>query len=176
MCREHLICCLVLLLGSAPFVPAANDPKAPVPTAWGKPVKGLQAGIRIDPDGRHGARELDVVVRNVGKEAVEFDHPQLGFGGENSEGTVTAKGVEVGGGFFPIGTRYKAKLAPGETYRISSVTLYRPGEDFGIIPTPKVRLGENRIGMEGVMVRLAGGKEVELATGYLDVQITPAKK
>jgi hypothetical protein len=42
--------------------------------------------------------------------------------------------------------------------------------------TTKVRLGENRIGVEGVVVRLVGTKDVELVTGYLDVQITPSKK
>lgn len=40
MCRAGLIFCLVSVLWTAPFVRAADDPKAPVPTAWGKPVKG----------------------------------------------------------------------------------------------------------------------------------------
>ena len=174
MCRAGLLLCLVWVLFSAPFGRAAGDPKAPIPTAWGKPVKGLQAGIRVDPNGRTGV--LDVVVRTVGKEVIEFDHLQLGFGGENSEGTMTAKGVEVYGSFTPKGSRFKAKLAPGESHTIAHVPLCRPGEGSVILPTPKVRLGENRVGAEGVVVRLAGEKEVELATGYLDVQITPPKK
>jgi hypothetical protein len=176
MCRAGLIFCLVLVLWTAPFVRAADDPKAPIPTAWGKPVNGLQAGIRVSPKGHTGSLDLEVVVRNIGKKVIEFDHLQLAFGGENSEGTVTAKGVEVYGSFTPKGTRFQAKLAPGESHRIARVPLSRPGESDGIIPTPKVRLGENRVGAEGVVVRLAGEKEVELATGYLDVQITPPKK
>src|SRR6201999_2253121 len=96
-----LFFCLVSVLWTTPAVRASDDPKAPIPTAWGKPVKGLQAGIRVNPNGRAGAMDLDVVVRNVGKEAIEFDHLQLAFGGENSEGTVTAKGVEVYGSFTP---------------------------------------------------------------------------
>jgi hypothetical protein len=84
--------------------------------------------------------------------------------------------VEVYGSFTPKGSRFKAKLAPGEAHTIAHVPLVRPGESAGIIPVAKVRLGENRVGAEGVAVRLAGEKEVELATGYLDVQITPPKK
>src|SRR5262249_28832542 len=101
--------------------PARNDgDKKEVPT-WGKPVKGLQAGIRVNPNGHTGALDLEVVVRNVGKEVIEFDHLQLAFGGENSEGTVTAKGVEVYGSFTPKGSRFKAKLAPGESHTIAHV-------------------------------------------------------
>ena len=173
-----LICWPVLVLWAAPVPRAADAPQAPIPTAWGKPVNGLQAGIRVNPKERipSAVVVLEVVVRNVSKEVIEFDHLQLGFGGEHSEGTVTAKGVEVYGSFTPKGTRFKAKLAPGESHTIARVPLVRPGETAGIIPTAKVRLGENRVGAEGVVVRLAGEKEVELATGYLDVQITPPQK
>lgn len=176
MRHAGLLICLVSVLGAAPVVRAADDPKAPIPTAWGKPVKGLQAGIRVHPNGHTGAVEVDVVVRNVGNGVIEFDHLQLGFGGENSEGTVTATGVEVYGSFTPKGTRFRAKLAPGGSHRIARVPLSRPGESAGIvIPSPKIHFGENRVGAEGVVVRLAGGKEVELATGYLDVKIAPPK-
>jgi hypothetical protein len=178
MCRERLICCLALVLWAAPAARAADDQQAPIPTAWGKPVKGLQAGIRVNP--KEGIPQalvvVEVVVRNVSKEVIEFDHLQLGLKGEHSEGTVTATCVEVYGSFTPKGTRFGAKLAPGESHRLALAPISRDGEGGVILPTLKVRLGENRIGVEGVVVRLVGANDVELVTGYLDVQITPPKK
>ena len=157
---------------------AIDKPKAPIPTVWGKPVRGLQAGIRANPD-EHvstAVMVLEVVVRNVSKEVIEFNCLPLAFGGENSEGTMTAKGVEVSGGMAPRGTRFKVKVAPGEWYALARLPIFRPGEGSGwLLPKPKVRLGENQVGAEGVVVRLADGKDVELATGYLDVQITSVK-
>jgi hypothetical protein len=177
MCRTGVIFCLVLVLGTIPVVQATDDPKAPIPTAWGKPVNGLQAGIRVNPSRHAGALELEVVVRNVGKEVVEFDHLSLVLAGEQSEGTMTAKCMELYGSYSPKGTRYRAKLAPGELHRLAGALIPRDEKAAGeFFNTPKVRPGENRIGAEGVVVRLAGAKEVELATGYLDVQITPSKK
>jgi hypothetical protein len=175
MRRRAPFCCLVLALGAALPGRAAGDPPAPT-TAWGKPVEGVQAGIRVGPDGNTGARALDleVVVRNVGRGAVELDHLQLAFGGNHADGTVTLRGVEVYGSYLPKGYRIKATLAAGETHRVASVPVYWPGEGFGF-PAPRLRPGENRVGAEEVVVRLAGGKEVELATGYLDVRITPPK-
>jgi hypothetical protein len=173
MYRVCFIFCLVLVLRPIPFVRAADDPKTPIPTAWGKPVNGLQAGIRVNPNRHIGVLDLEVVVRNVGKEVIEFDHLSLVLAGENSEGTVTAKCVEFYGSYCPKGTRFSAKLAPGESHRLTEAPIFRDGDgSWGM----KVRLGENRIGAEGVLVRLARAKEVELATGYLDVQITPPKK
>jgi hypothetical protein len=178
MCRERLICCLALVLWGAPAAPAADDPQTPIPTAWGKPVKGLQAGIRANPKENipQAVVALELVVRNVSKEVIEFDHLQLGIKGEHSEGTVTATCVEVYGSFTPKGTRFRAKLAPGESHQLALARISGPEDGGLIVPTPKLRLGENRIGVEGVVVRLAGAKDVELATGYLDVQITPPKK
>jgi len=173
-----LICWPVLVLWAAPVPRAADAPQAPIPTAWGKPVNGLQAGIRVNPKERipSAVVVLEVVVRNVSKEVIEFDHLQLGLKGEHSEGTVTAKCVEVWGSFVQKGYRFKAKLAPGESHRLALAPISRDGEASVILPNLKVRLGENRIGVEGVVVRLVGAKDVELVTGYLDVEVAPAKK
>ena len=179
MCVVRLTCCLVSVLCVSPFVSAADDPLARIPTAWGKPVKGLQAGIRANPY-EHvllAVTVLEVVVRNVGNETITYDHLQLAFGGENSEGTVTAKGVEVFGGFAPKVTRFETKVVPGEVKPLARLPIFRPEErpdSIGL--NPKVRLGKNQVGAEGVVLRLANGKEIELATGYLDIDVPAPKK
>lgn len=120
---------------------------------------------------------LEVVVRNVGNEVVEFNHLQLAFGGSNSKGTVTAVGTEVYGGFASRGTRFRARVAPGESYSLARLPIFRPGDGAGwLLPKVEVRHGENRGGVEAAVVRLAAGKDIELASGYLDVRVTPPEE
>ena len=157
-------------------------PKTPLPTAWGKPAKGLQAGVRINPavEIPDAAAVLEVVIRNVDTKPRTFTHLQLGFGGDGVDGTVTGKAEEVVGQFTPAGTRSAAYVSPGDTYPLAEVPLFRPGEGKSWTrPRLRPRPGENRVGVEGVVVRLgSGGKgeDVELSTGYLDVPGFPPKK
>lgn len=153
-------------------------PKVPLPTAWGKPVKGLQAGLRINPavEVAGAALSLEVVVRNVDPKPRTFSHLQLAFGGRGGDGCATGRAEEVVSQFTPKGTRWTAYVSPGDSYPLAVVPLFREGQ--GKAPSPRLRLepGVSRVGMEGVAVRLgSGGKgdDVELATGYLDVTLPP---
>lgn len=79
----RLACCLVAALAPLPVTLAADPPKFTSGSpAWGKPVDGLQAGIRVKSDGPRtptAAAELEVVIRNIGDEVVEFTHLSLTF-------------------------------------------------------------------------------------------------
>ena len=159
-------------------------PATPLPTAWGKPVKGLQAGIRVNPavEMRGAAASLEIVIRTVGEKPVVFTHLLLGFGGENADGVVTARCEEVAGGegLSPKGTRAAVMVSPGDGYALAAAPVFRPGEGAKWkYPYVRGRAGDNRVGVEGIMVRLGGGgkgEEVELGTGYLDIPVPPAKK
>ena len=157
-------------------------PKAPLPTAWGKPARGLQAGVRINPavEVPGAVLALEVVIRNVDVKPRIFTHLQVEFGGEGADGCVTGRAEEVVGRFAPKGTRLAAYVSPGDAYPLAVVPAFRPGEGKGrSLPRLGLVLGENRVGMEGVVVRLGGrsdGQEVELSTGYLDVHLPPRKR
>jgi hypothetical protein len=142
-------------------------PAEPLPTAWGKPANGVQAGLRLNPNVPYpGATAvLEVVVRNVGNKPVEFTHLQLEFAGDADAGTAVLKGAEHPSG---MGLRLNILVSPGDAYALGRVPVYAPGKGpaKGAPPLP---LGANRAGAEGVVLKLKGGTEVTLATGFLDL-------
>src|ERR1700682_1708561 len=84
---------IIFIIGG---VVAATDHPAPNPkggiTAWGKPVNGLQAGIRC-PKERHTiapgeVADLEIVIRNVSEEPIEFTYLPPWYLAENKKGTV----------------------------------------------------------------------------------------
>lgn len=171
-----------LLIEEARRKNSPTYPKSPLPTAWGKPAKGLQAGVRINPavEIPDAALALEVVIRNVDTKPRRFTHLQLAFGGESVGGSVTGKAEEVDSRFAPKGTRLAAYVSPGDAYPLATVPVSRTGDGKAwSLPRLGLELGENRVGMEGVVVRLgSGGKgeDVELSTGYLDVHLLARKK
>jgi hypothetical protein len=158
----------------------APQPKLPpldrrkMDAAWGTAVGGLQAGIRLAPG---SAATFDIVIRNVGKEPVTISHLNLGFGGENVSGTVTAKPVELTSTFIPPGKRSSAKLAPNESRFLGSLSTLAPGATpEKNRPAAALQRGVNRLGAEAISIRLDSGKDLELATGHLDLTWPPARK
>lgn len=132
-------------------------PKKPLPTAWGKPEKGVQAGLRLNP----ATGYLEVVVRNVGRDPVVFSHLQLAFTGKEADGAVPLASKAVA----PKELRPFVLVSPGDAY---SVARIKPD-------SLSLREGENRVGAEGFAVKLDDKREVVLATGWLDVA-GPEKK
>jgi hypothetical protein len=157
-------------------------PKSPLPTAWGKPAKGLQAGVRINPavEIADAVVVLEVVIRNVDTKPRTFTHLQLAFAGESAGEAVTGKAEEYVSRFMPKGSRLAAYVSPGDSYPVAAVPIFRPGAGKGwSLPRLGLKPGENRVGMQGVVVRLGGGNEgedVDLSTGYLDVHLPVPKK
>jgi hypothetical protein len=161
-----------------------NDPsypKTPLPTAWGKPAGGLQAGVRVNPavEWPGAAVVVEVVVRNVDAKPRVFNHLQLAFGGSAAGGTVTGRGEEMTGRNVARGARLVVYVSPGDAYVVATAPVFRPGGGKGwAYPRLTLEPGENRVGMERVLVRPGEekGADVELATGYLDVTLPPATR
>ena len=71
----------------------AEKPKS-VPTAWGKPVNGLQAGIRVKPGApsANSVLELEIVIRNVAPKNVVFRYEAgLYFWGRNEDDVILVR-------------------------------------------------------------------------------------
>ncbi|MBY0229218.1 MAG: hypothetical protein K2W96_08080 [Gemmataceae bacterium] len=133
-------------------------PTKPLPTAWGKPAEGVQAGLRLNP--ANGL--LEVVVRNVGREAVVFTHLQLAFSGKEADGTLALKSKAVA----PEDQRLVVLVSPGDAYVLARI---KPAS-LGLRP------GENRVGAEAFALKLDDKREAALATGWLDVAGPAPKK
>ncbi len=173
----------ISILGLAPMNGAAKS-KAP-PTAWGKPVNGLQAGIRVKPsDPLPGSiLELQVVIRNVGPEKAAFGYElALYFWGEEDDGVIVARPAFAYGGFAPPGALGVPALAPGQEHTVGSMPIYRPSKErannplANVLKETRLRPGTYRVGADRVELRLGERKTVELGTGYLDIEVPPEKK
>lgn len=92
----------------------------------------------------------------------------------------TGKAEEFTSRFTPKGSRLTAYVSPKDSYALAAVPIFRTGEGKdGSLPRLRLQAGENRVGMEGVVVRLGSGEkgeDVELSTGYLDVPGPSPKK
>jgi hypothetical protein len=167
-------------------VTVGQDRQPPVkpkeaPTAWGKPIDGLQAGLRVKPtDPFPGSIvDLQVVVRNVGQKRANFRYePALYFRGEDDSGVIVARSAFAYGGFAARGLYLEPELAPGDEYAVGRMTIFRPSPEASSDLMKRTRLhpGTYRVGMDRVELQLSGRKTVELGTGYLDVTIPPEKK
>jgi hypothetical protein len=151
-----------------------------VPTAWGKPVDGLQAGIRIRPSDRgpDAARELAIVVRNVGrKESVLYQSLGLYFWGESDDGVVAARPASAYGGYAQPGGYLVGPLAPGkECTLIGGLSIGRPSAGRELVRRTRLDPGTYRVGIDRFELRVGERKTIELGTGYLDVVVPPEKK
>jgi hypothetical protein len=151
----------------AMIVSASDAVGQPVPspggdaTAWGKPTKGLQAGLRC-PKGQQMVRpgegsELEVVVRNVGDEPIAFAYlPPSRYLGTAEKGTVTVSPIHVGQG-------------------LTTTVLIHPGKELvlGRFALGHIRpAGKYQVGAENVTLPTGRGKdEWVLPTGYLDIEL-----
>ncbi len=197
--RNHLA--LVVVLGSTLTAGTlrAGDKDPEIATAWGKPVEGMQAGIRVKPGKPPGDTvvELQVVVRNVGKKKLEFRHTfAMYFWGECDGGVVSVQEAYIYGGFFPPGLFVYPTLAPEDEMDLGSMIIERsvadekpnpPGLGVGLNTLKRTRLkpGKYQVGIDHLKVLLTGGnpleiprmegKPLELGTGYLDITI-PAEQ
>lgn len=165
-----------LLIDEARRKNSPTYPKSPLPTAWGKPAQGLQAGVRINPavEVPDAALVLEVVIRNVDTRPRIFTFLQLSFSGKSADGCVTAKAAEIVSQAGRKGLRWAAYVSPGDSYAMAIVPIFRPGVGKSwSLPRLQLQPGVNRVGMEGISVRLGSsgkGEDVGLSTGYLDVQ------
>ena len=68
-------------------------------------------------------------------------------------------------------------MASGKAYALAGMPIFRPGTQVGLLPKwTELRPGTYRVGAERIKVRLANGKELELGTGYLDLEISTSKE
>jgi hypothetical protein len=173
----RVACSAVVALVLVPATVAAPAPMAPASKGWGKPVNGLQAGLRVKPDGASGTAVamFDVVIRNVSHKEIELSHLNFTFCGKNADGVVSARGVEVWGGLTVKGMRLNVKVAPGAEYVLGSMPIFRPGEGLWLAPPTQLRPGKYRVGVDRVEVRI-GGRDVTLATGYLNLKVPSPRK
>ena len=157
--------------------PAQKQDKQPVKegfTAWGKEVDGLQAGLDFRPGQkrayRHGETvKLVVRVRNVGKEAVEFQYVSQ-FLIERPPAVTDGKGK-----VFPTGARSifgvhlpkQVNLAPGKEIELYGELEVRT--DFG---TGKVSVQYKRVFGNSSSGKIKLDPILsELATGKMELEI-----
>lgn len=169
-----------LLVSNIPVSRAAGHP-VPNPaggvTAWGKPVKGLQAGLRC-PKGRQriGPKkddwvDLEIVIRNVGDEPIRFKYlPAVCYVGQNKHGTVEVGAIYSGNGRF-----FTATIQPGDEMLLGAVSIRYAPAPAGSGGGTHLRPGKYQVGLDDVTMDW-DGKSPKLGTGYLDVELREQKK
>jgi hypothetical protein len=180
----RLLSSFLLLLPTSPVVCAADHP-LPDPaggvTAWGKPVKGLQAGLRC-PKGKQriGPKQeqvtLELVIRNVSDEAIAFKYlPGVRYWGENKRGTVEVTWLYSGNG-----RPFTAHIRPGGEMLLGTLDLGRvrpkapPTTAYS--PRPELRPGKYQVGSDNVALPVEDkAKDRKLGTGYLDIELQKSK-
>jgi len=174
------VCILCMVLSNTPFSLAADHP-VPDPaggiTAWGKPVNGLQAGLRC-PKGRQSIGpkkddwvDLEIVIRNVSDEPNRFKYlPDVCYIGENKHGTVEVGGIYSGNGRFST-----ANIQPGDEMRLGAVCIRYAPAPVGSGGGTHLRPGKYQVGSDGVTMG-PDAKSPKLGTGYLDIELREQKK
>jgi hypothetical protein len=174
-----------LLVLVAALAAGADDHPVPDPaggvTAWGKPMKGLQAGLRcpktkqiVTP--KDEQVDLEVVVRNVSDKAVTFKYlPGVHYWGTSKEST-----VEVTGRYLGNGRAFTAHIQPGKEMLLGRVTLghVRPKAppSTSYSPRPELAPGKYQVGSDNVAMSVEGAERAwRLGTGYLDIEIRGSK-
>jgi hypothetical protein len=144
--------------------------------AWGKPVDGLQAGIRPAAAPQRVASgkvlEFEVVVRNIQERgSITLSIPEgTWYSGTAVKGVVALSPGSSAGG--PVAA--DRPLNPGAEVVIGRVFLGLPGARPNAGYLIEVRAGKYRVGSEGVLPS-PGGRAPELRTGYLDVELRAAE-
>jgi hypothetical protein len=171
---------LSLMLSTFPVSRAADYP-APNPaggiTAWGKPVNGLQAGLRC-PKGKQriGPKQddwvdLEIVIRNVSEDPIRFRYlPGVQHIGNNTHGTVEVNAMYSGNGRF-----YTTNIQPGDEMLLGMVCIRyapRPAASGG---GTYLRPGKYQVGADDVTMD-RDAKTRKLGTGYLDIELRKQKK
>lgn len=160
---------------------AVGAGRADEATAWGKPVGGIQAGLRSDKTGPlqpEGKREYQIVLRNTTDKPITIVHEPLIFTGAADGGVVTLEGKAAYGGFTPVGTTFKAVIpARGESVLTHSMlsNTTRPIGFYGIALPP----GKYQVGCDAVRFWVrTGDADLRLTarTGYLDVELIAKKR
>ena len=174
---------LLLVMGMIPFSQAADHP-VPDPaggvTAWGKPVKGLQAGLRcpkdqqiIGPDKEEVT--LEIIVRNVSDEPIAFKY----LNGVRYTGKIKHTTVEVGGIYSGNGHAFTANIHPGREMLLGRVSLGHAQPKASPAASSlctELRPGKYQVGSDRVGMPLRDEKkDLRLGTGYLDIEVRDRK-
>src|SRR5580698_8107214 len=107
----------VSLSGAQDKAKVGDEKTKTSPPAWGKPVNGLQAGIRVKPSEPQprSVMELQVVIRNVGKQKAGFGYElALYFWGAHCTIRIRIWWLRAAGAFW------QHDLEAGEEYTIGS--------------------------------------------------------
>jgi hypothetical protein len=175
ICRFGAAFAATFLIGAV--VAATEQPVSPAKecsTAWGKPVHGLQAGVRCPKDRQTIApgekAELEIVIRNVSDKPIEFPHLEPSYFGQVKSST-----VEVG--YFYDGNRepHTFHIGPREEMVLGALTLghIRPKNPrFHYEVDVELALGKYQVGADAVLVPLKENEAYQhLGTGYLDLEL-----
>jgi len=163
------------LLANHAWASAADAPDPKVhPTAWGKPLAGLQAGLRCRGERRAAVGgvplELDVIVRNVSQQPIELSYnvPDS-YAYEVERTTVTGFHVTQRKLHKTLKLEPRALLVVG----IIHVGHHRPKRNSLVDDRPFWNdLGEGlfQVGCDNVLGG-DGQRVPRLASGYLDVEV-----
>ena len=171
------------LLAAAGTAAGEDKPPAAAPkvaaTAWGKPVSGLQAGIRVRSSGPGPAvLELVVVIRNVGQqEALLYEPLGLYFWGESDGGTVAGRPAFNYGGFAQPGAYFAGPVGPGKEHALlGGLRVVRPSDQRELTRGTKLAPGTYRVGIDRFEVRVGAGEEDHRAGHGLPGHRSPAGK
>jgi hypothetical protein len=165
-----------ILIGAALVV--AED--HPVPnlkggtTAWGKPVNGLQAGVRCPKERQSIApgeeANLEIVIRNVSDQPIAFSYLPPQYGAENDKGTVELKWLYQGKGFpDTVHIHPRKEMLLGEL-ALGHIRPKLPNTAYAArLELPP---GMYQVGSANVVVTVKGDQtDWKLGTGYLDVEL-----
>jgi hypothetical protein len=147
-------------------------------TAWGRPVNGLQAGLRC-VEGKQIVQkgdqvEIEVVVRNVSEGPVEFEYlPPSRTWGTAEKSTVVVTAMYSGHGY-----PNRVHIHPGKELQLGSLALghVRPkNPNTAYAARPELAPGKYQVGSENVVISPKDIKDGgwKLPTGYLDVELAP---
>ncbi len=170
--------CLPGILPATDF--AMPDPAGGV-TAWGKPLDGLQAGIRCPKDKQQlkpaEVRDLEIVVRNVTNKPIEFKYMPEGHFLAHQDGTVlsvSAAYLHTGGEPRP----YTAHIYPNDEMLLGQVIVgqLQPPPPPGVVASrpswAEFPPGKYQVGADQLLSYFPDGKtDRKLGTGYLDLEL-----
>jgi hypothetical protein len=156
------------------------DPAGGV-TAWGKPLDGLQGGIRC-PAGKQQlkpgeVRDLEIIVRNVTDKPIEFKYMPDGHFMAHQQDTVASVSaiyLHTGGEPRP----YTAHIQPHEEMLLGQVIIgqIQPPLPPGVVGSKpsfaQFPPGKYQVGDDQVLSYFPDDKtDRKLGTGYLDLEL-----
>jgi hypothetical protein len=178
-CATILAAGVLLGFSWAPLDAAEEKPKEEKPpVAWGKAVKGLQAGLRFSTSTTKCALgdvvSFEVVVRNVSEEAIQLSYvePSAFLGTVEGDKQLVLRPLGIGKGFETT-----TSLAPGqETVFNVSLLLLTPRQTVSPgRPWVEITPGKYRVGSPSVLLR-RDGSDGKLATGLLELEVQGQEK